>query len=53
MTEEELDLAHDVLQSLEEVITNVGSTMIKFLTEEQKYYIINKLSDEFRFWSMR
>lgn len=53
MTEEELDVAHEVLQSLEDIITNIGTTMIKFLTEEQKYYVVNKLHDEYRFWSMK
>ena len=48
ISNEELDDALNVLESLENIIVIIGTEMLRNLTEEQKEIIILKLS-EFRF----
>jgi hypothetical protein len=53
ISNEELDDALNVLESLENIIVIIGTEMLRNLTEEQKEVVIRKLSDEFRFWRLK
>ena len=53
MSNDEMDDALEILESLDNIIVTVGKQMLKNLTEEQRELIIRKLSDEFRFWRLK
>lgn len=50
MSEEDFDIAHETLERTQDDIVNLVFANIHKLNEDQKQYVITKLSDEFRFW---
>ena len=50
MTEEEANRAHEISELYQELIVKTGAVLLADLTEEQREYVINKASNEFRFW---
>ena len=53
MTDEEGDVAHEASEMFQELIVSMGATLLAPLNEEQREYVIDKASNEFRFWRVK
>ena len=50
LTEEQADQAHEALEALDAAVIAAGKQIFLLLNDEQREYVVRKMSDEFRFW---